>query len=103
MQQPPNSPNTSPEPTSAQPEPGAEAPAVLTQDTEAISELFSRSLDTWTDQDMDRMVTELRKRRVEFLVEDKAAKKKKAEPKAPKVSTAGKSADEIMAQLGLDL
>lgn len=93
-----NSPTKSPPTTSEKP---SETDAVLTADVETISELFSRGLDTWTDADMDRMIAELRKRRVEFIEESKTKKAKPA--KAAKVDVKGKSAEEVMAQLGLDL
>lgn len=89
-------PNNSPETISTAPDGGP----VLNAEVDSISELFSRGLETWTEDDMTRMIEELRKRRVDFLTEDKA---KKTKAKAPKISTTGKSADEIMAQLGLDL
>ena len=95
------SPTSQPEPTSgptSASETDGASPSVLTQDTDSISELFARDYKEWTEEDMTRMITELRKRRREL--DAAPAKKTKAE-KAPKIEVAGKSAEDLLNSLGL--
>lgn len=90
-----NEPNPSPEASTSQ-----STEPVLNQQVEAISELFSRSLDTWTEADMERMIAELRKRRMEFDKNPEAAKKRQAKPK---IDVSGKSTEDLLSALNLNL
>ena len=49
---------------------------------ESLSELFARDPESLSEADLDRIVSELRSKRMLWLQTEEAGKKKKAEPKA---------------------
>jgi hypothetical protein len=71
---------------------------LTTSFTDTISELFLRDPMTWTEQDLDRAILELREQRKNFLT--KPAKVEKA-PKIDKATVNAMSTDDLLSRLGL--
>lgn len=63
---------------------------------DSLSELFARDPLELSDQDISRIVVELRAQRSKFIIKEAAAK---AKPKKPKIDTA--ELDSLFADLGL--
>jgi hypothetical protein len=71
---------------------------VLTQDTETITDLFSRDPVSWSDADMARMVAHYREQRVKL----DALPDKKKKTATPKVAIEGSaSGSDVLKSLGL--
>lgn len=81
--------------------PASPTPSPLeTSSPDSITELFSRDPETWTDGDMDRMISHLRETRAK-LGENQRPEKKAKPDKTPKVETQNVSADDLLKRMGL--